>query len=110
AGLSRAELPLVGDVGDRDRLSDRTSPTDRALAELDRFRPQYRQVLRRYPVPGPRLKGLRNLVELVGDAAIATGQLDSAADDGLEHGLELERGADSSTDLAKRAQLLDRSG
>jgi len=91
--LRRDELPLVGDVGDLDGLPDRTSPTDRALAEPDRFRPHYRQVLRRYPVPGPRLKGLRYLVELVDDPAVATGQLDSAADDGLKHGLELERGA-----------------
>src|SRR5262249_1345574 len=40
-----------------------------------------RQVLRRYPVRAPRLKGLRTLVELVDDAAVASGQLNGAADD-----------------------------
>src|SRR5262249_19946937 len=108
--LRRDELPLVGDVGDLDGLPDRTSPTDRALAEPDRFRPYYRQVLRRYPVRAPRLKGLRTLVELVDDAAVASGQLNGAADDGLEHGLELERGADRSADLTERAKLRDRPG
>src|SRR5262249_3586906 len=107
-GLRRDELPLVGDVGDLDGLPDRTSPTDRALAEPDRFRPYYRQVPRRYPVRAPRLKGLRNLVELVDEAAVATGELGGAADDGLEHGLELECGADSSADFTERAKLRDR--
>jgi hypothetical protein len=100
--LRRDELPLVGNVGDLDGLPDRTSPTNGALAEPDRFRPYYRQVLRRYPVRAPRLEGLRNLVELVDDAAVTSGELNGAADDGLEHGLELERGADSSADLTER--------
>jgi hypothetical protein len=108
--LRRDELPLVGDVGDLDRLPDCTSPTDGALAEPDRFRPYYRQMLRCYPVRAPRLKGLRNLVELVDDPAVARGQLNGAADDGLEHGLELERGANSSADLTERAKLPDRPG
>src|SRR5262249_3164390 len=108
--LRRDELPLVGDVGDLDGLPDRTSPTDRAFAEPDRFRPYDRQVLPRYPVRAPRLKGLRTLVELVDDAAVASGQLNGAADDGLEHGLELERGADGSADLTERAKLRDRPG
>jgi hypothetical protein len=47
------------------------------------------------------LKDLRTLLELVDDAAVASGQLNGAADDGLEHGLELERGADSSADLTE---------
>src|SRR5262249_33533970 len=76
--------------------------------EPDRFRPYYRQVLRRYPVRAPRLKGLRNLVEFVDDAAVASGELNGAADDGLEHGLKLECGADSSADFTERAKLRDR--
>src|SRR5262249_28646350 len=56
----------------------------------------------------PRLEGLRKLVELVDDPAVATGELDGAADDGLEHGLELECGADSSADFTERAKLRDR--
>jgi len=106
--LRRDELPLVGDVGDLDGLPDCTSPTDRALAEPDRFRPHYRQVLGRYPVRAPRLEGLRKLVELVDDPTVATGELDSAANDGLEHGLERECGADSSAHFTERAKLRDR--
>jgi hypothetical protein len=34
--------------------------------------------------------------------------LDRAADDGLEHGLEVESGADSSADLTERAKLRNR--
>ena len=59
---------------------------------------------------GPRVEALRGLVELVDDPTIASGQLDRAADDGREHGLEVERGADRLADLAERPELLDRPG
>ena len=49
------------------------------------------------------------LVELVDDSLVAAGELDRAADDGREHGLEVERGADGLADLAERLELADRS-
>jgi hypothetical protein len=87
---------LVHDPSCPGDLPDRTSLTDRALAEPNRFRPHYRQVLGRYPIRAPRLEGR--------DPAVAPGQLDCAADYGLEHGLELERGADSLADLTECAR------
>ena len=42
------------------------------------------------------------LVVLVDGAAIRAGELDGAGDDGGEHGLEVERGADGLADLAER--------
>ena len=56
------------------------------------------------------MKGLGGLVELVDDPLVAAGELDRAADDGREHGLEIERGADGLADLAERLELADRAG
>ena len=107
--LGGDELPLGLDVGDLDGLPDHAGPTHRPLAEPDRRRPQHLEVLRRDLMRGPRVEDLRGLVELVDDPAVAAGELDRAADDGLEHGLEVERGADGLADLAERPELADRS-
>ena len=60
-------------------------------------------------VRGPRVEGLGGLVELVDDPAVAAGELDRAADDGRQHGVEVERGADGLADLAERPELADRA-
>src|SRR5258705_9964600 len=67
-------------------------------------------MLGRDPVCGPRVKALEGLIDLVDDAAVAGGELDRAADDGRQHGFEVERGADGLADLAQRLQLLHRAG
>ncbi len=103
------ESPLFLDVGDLHRLPAHSGPTDRPLAKPDRRGPHRLQVRRRNAVRGPRVETLAALVELVDDASIAARQLDRAAHDRLEHGLEIEGGADSPADLAERLQLADRA-
>ena len=103
------ELPLLLDVGDLHRLSAHPGPANRPLAEPDRRRPHDLQVLRRDAVRGPQVKTLRGLLELVHDPAVAAGELDRAGDDRLEHGLEVERGADGLADLAEGLELADRA-
>jgi hypothetical protein len=49
------------------------------------------------------------LVEHVDRACFGAGNLRRPRDDGIEHGLEIERRVDRLGDLAERAQLLDRA-
>src|SRR5262245_43890299 len=53
---------------------------------------------------------LEGLIELVDNAAVAGGELDRPADDGRQHGFEVERGTDGLTHLAQRFQFLYRAG
>ena len=48
------------------------------------------------------------LVEHVHNSGIGAGELGRLGDDGVQHGLQVERGVDRLADLAERAQLLDR--
>ena len=49
-------------------------------------------------------------VEHVDGAGVSAGQLHRLGDDGVEHGLEVERGIHRLADLAQRVELLDRLG
>ena len=107
-GLRSDQPGVLLDVGDLDGLADHPGPADRSLAEPDRRRPERGELLRRHLVGGSRVKALGSLVELVQDAVVAAGELDRSADDGREHGLEVERGAHGLADLAERAELAHR--
>ena len=58
---------------------------------------------------GPLDELLGALVVLEDDAAVEPRELDGARDDGGQHRLEIERGADRAADLAQRRELLDRA-
>ena len=59
---------------------------------------------------GPLDELLCPLVVLEDDAPVEPRQLDGARDDGGQHRLEIERGADGASHLAQRRELLDRAG
>ena len=85
------ELPIGLDIGDLDGLADHSGATDGALTQ-SHWRPlQSFQVFRCDLVRGPRVKGLRSLVELVEDSLVASGHLDRATHDGGEDGLKFQR-------------------
>ena len=90
----------------------------------DRFQRDGGPPERPFPLPNPRgtpsfrqgsrALGRRPLDELLGGllvlehhAAIQPRQLNRAGDDGGQHGLEIQRGADGASDLAEGRELVD---
>ena len=51
-------------------------------------------------VAGPKMKLLRRFIVFVDDTAISSGELNRAADDGAEHGLEIKSRADGLADFS----------
>src|SRR5258708_3329243 len=106
-------MALVGarrrDVCDLRRLAGLRRATHRAFA-LAQWRCPQRlhqdgvQVMR-----GPDVKRLRRVVILVDGAAVRTRKLARPGDDGLEHGLDIERRAHRLADLAERRELVHRA-
>ena len=113
-GLAQPALVRArhGDVGHLRRLERHGRPSDHALAFAD---------LRGTPSFGERarigLPGRHTLREFLGrfvvfedDASVQPRELDGARDDGREHGLQIERGADGLAHLAEGGELPDGAG
>jgi hypothetical protein len=105
-----AVRPRLGDVGDLDRLERHGHAPGDALAPPDRRPPSHVDHFVREIVGGAEEELLGALVVLVDGARFGAGELVGARDDGAEHGLEVERGAERLADLAEGLQLLDRAG
>ena len=64
--------------------------------------------VRGHSVGRAQLELAAGLVEHVDHAGLGAGKLRRLGDNGVEHGLQVERGVDRLGDLAERAQFLDR--
>jgi hypothetical protein len=107
-------MALVGarrrDVCDLGRLAGLGRAAHRAFALAERSRPQRRdqdgvQIMR-----GPYMERLRRVVVLIDGAAVRTRELACPGDNGLEHGLDIERRTHRLADLTERRELVHGTG
>ena len=105
---------LVGafrrDVRDLERLPRHRHLADGAFAPAQARRAQQRGLALVRIERRARRELFRALVVLEDRAPVRARELDGAADDRGEDGVEIERGADRASDIAEGGELLDRAG
>jgi hypothetical protein len=101
--------PFLGDIGDLDRLATRRHAPQDAFTLSDRRPAGQSDDLGVDVVGSAQVKRLGGLVVLVDRAGLSADELVGVRHDGLQHGLQVERGAERPAHVAKGRQLLHRA-